>query len=90
MSGGQKEEVAGYSLPLFRSLTQKILMAGAPKNVIIGNLTLLAFFALSLHFFWIIPLNLAVHFLAIYLTKRDEQFFDCLRIYIKKKDYYST
>jgi type IV secretion system protein VirB3 len=80
----------GFRLPLYRSLTEQILMAGAPKSVIVLNGTVMAFFILSMHFFWIVPLNIVVHFGAIYLTKKDDQLFDCLKVYIHKKNYYCT
>lgn len=84
------QEAIGYTLPLFRSLTEQVLFAGAPRIVIAGNCMILAFFVISMHFFWIIPLNIIVHFGAIYLTKYDDQFFECLLGYIRKSNYYTT
>lgn len=68
----------------------QILMAGAPRNIVILNGVLFATFLLSLHAWYIIPLNVIIHFSAIYLTKMDDQFFDCLKKYLHKKSYYST
>jgi type IV secretory pathway TrbD component len=86
----EEENQLGFRLPLYRSLTEQILIVGAPKSVIVVNSMVMAIFILSLHFFWIIPLNLLIHFGAIYLTKQDDQFFDCLLKYIRNKNYYCT
>lgn len=86
-----KEIPAGFQLPLYRSLTEQILLAGAPKNVIVFNAMIGAFFLMTLHFIWILPFNVLIYFGSIYCTSQiDEQFFACLLRYIRKKDYYST
>lgn len=86
----EEEVPAGFRLPLYRSLTEQILLAGAPKNVIVANAVVAAFFIMTLHFFWILPLNMLIYFGSIYLTSTDEQFFACLVRYVRKKEYYST
>lgn len=80
----------GFRLPLYRSLTEEILLAGAPKGMIVLNVSLMAFFIMTMHFLWIIPLNIVIHIGAVFLTKQDDRFFDCLRIYIGQKNYYGT
>lgn len=84
------ETPVGFRLPLYRSLTEEILLAGAPKGMIVLNVSLMAFFIMTMHFLWIIPLNIVVHIGAVFLTKQDDRFFDCLRIYIGQKNYYGT
>lgn len=85
------EEIpVGFRLPLYRSLTEEVLLAGAPKGMIVLNVSLMAFFILSMHFLWIIPVNIIIHIGAVFLTKQDDRFFDCLRIYIAQKNRYST
>lgn len=85
-----EETPIGYQLPLYRSLTEQLLIAGAPASIIVWNAALLGIFVMSLFSFWIIPFNLVIHFGAIYVTRQDNQFFDCLLKYMKKKDYYCT
>lgn len=84
----QQESITDFRLPICKPLTEKVLLAGAPKNVIVFNAMIAGFFLLSLHFIWILPVNAAVYFGSIYLTSIDSQFFDCLIRYIRKKDYY--
>lgn len=87
----KEEQVpAGYCLPLFKSLTQQVLIMGVPRAFMVANIAILGIFVMAMHFFYIIPLNVVLHFGAIYLAQNDEQFFDCLRLYLKKKDYYCT
>ncbi|MEN6623228.1 MAG: VirB3 family type IV secretion system protein [Smithella sp.] len=86
----EEKDPLGFRLPLYRSLTEQILLAGAPASVIVANAAIMGIFILSLQFFWIIPLNILIHFGAIYLTKQDPQYFDCLLKYMRTKDYYCT
>lgn len=80
----------GHQLPMFRSLTEEILLFGAPKSLIVLNTAVAAIFILSFHFFFILILNLALHILAVSLSKKDGQIFDCLLMYIRQKNYYGT
>ena len=86
----EEKKAIGYQLPLYRALTEQDLLLGAPKSVIVVNGVILSIFLISFHFVWILPLNLLIHFGAIYLSQYDEQFFDCLLRYFKAKDYYCT
>lgn len=86
-----KQTVAnGYDVPLHRSLTEKILLAGAPREIVLMNCGLLVMFIFILHFLYIIPFCLAIHLAAVYTTKYDAQFFDCFLAYLKTKKYYSA
>ena len=86
----QEKDPTRFDLPLFRSLTEPIMFMGAPRPVIVLNLVVMFIFLISLHFIWIIPFNLAIHFGAIYITKQDPQAFDCLLIYLHQKKSYRT
>ena len=85
-----KEPVAWANLPFYRSLSEQILLFGAPKSVLILNGIVMILFIVDFSFWYIVPISLAVHFFCIYLAKNDDQFFDCLREYVNKKNYYST
>ncbi|WP_371367802.1 hypothetical protein SRRS_16080 [Sporomusa rhizae] len=76
--------------PLFRALTGQLLVAGAPRGMIVLNICLASIFLMALHIPWIVPVNLLIHLSAVYLTKKDEQFFDILRRYLHKKTYYDV
>ena len=80
----------GCKLPLYRALTEQLLVAGAPRSIIVLNFCLAAIFIMALHFIWILPLNIAIHCGAVYVSKSDDQFFDALRRFLNKKKYYST
>ena len=84
------ENIAWQELPFYRSLSERILLLGAPKPILILNGMILVLFIVDFHFWPIIPVSLAVHFLCIYVSKNDDQFFECLRSYIHKKKYYCT
>ncbi len=85
-----KKTLPWYDLPFYRSLTEKILMFGAPRGVILANALVAVLFLMDFHFWQIIPICIVVHCGCIYVCKSDDQFFDALRSYISKKNYYST
>ena len=62
----------GYEVPLHRSLTEAILIAGAPRNFVILNGTLSAAIGLGLRL-WIAGLLiwLAGHAIAVWVTRKD-------------------
>jgi len=79
----------GYEVPLHRSLTEEILLGGAPRMLAIINGTLLAALGLMMHSWLAVPACVALHVSAVALTKRDPQFMDCMRRQIRQPTYYS-
>lgn len=65
----------GYEVPLYRSLTEPILMAGAPRGAAIAIGTLAAALALGLRL-WIPGLLLWTigHSAAVFMTRSDPDF----------------
>ncbi len=80
------ERTDGFEIPLHRSLTEPILMAGAPRSVAILNGTLAAAIGLGLQM-WIAGLILLIggHTLAVFAAKRDPHFVDVLLRHIRQK-----
>ena len=80
--------VPGYSIPVHRSLTQPIMMAGAPRSATILNGTLAAALGLGLQL-W--PVGIAVWVIAqtacVFAAKRDPLFLDVLRRHLRQKGY---
>ena len=79
-----------YELPFYRSLTEQILFLGAPRAAIMLNALVAFLFIINFHFWYILPVNLLFHFGCIYVAKNDDQFFECLKTYQTKKNYYCT
>lgn len=84
------ENIEGFEIPLHRSLTEQILIGGAPRTIVYLNGTLAAAFGGFLNSWYVVPICLITHMAAVALTKKDPQFFDCLVRHIKHKSYYST
>lgn len=78
----------GFKIPIHRSLTQVIMIAGAPREMTILNGTISAALALGLHSLWAIPLGLAIQLAATHLAKEDPYFFETFRRQIKQRKYY--
>ena len=76
---GQPTALPGFEVPLHRSLTEPVLLAGAPRSFAILNGTLAAAIGLGLRL-WIAGLLiwLAGHALAVWVTRRDSEFLTVL------------
>lgn len=80
----------GYSTPIRRSLTEPILMAGAPRGIAILNGTIAAAVGLGLQM-WAagILLFLIGHGAAVYAAKKDPKFFEVGARHLKHRTFLS-
>ena len=80
--------IEGFEIPLHRSLTEPILLAGAPRAIAIVNGTVAAALGLGLRF-WIAGLLLWVvgHSIAVFAAKRDPDFAEVLRRHLRHRAY---
>jgi type IV secretory pathway TrbD component len=78
----------GFEVPLHRSLTESILLGGAPRSVAIVNGTFAAAIGIGLQV-WIVGLamGLAGHLLAVWGAKVDPQFMDVFARHVKYRPY---
>jgi type IV secretion system protein VirB3 len=80
--------IDGFEVPLHRSLTEPILMGGAPRSVAIVNGTLAAAVGIGLQLwiagvmFWIVG-----HALAVWGAKADPQFMDVFARHLKHRSF---
>ena len=83
---GQPSATPGYEVPLHRSLTDPILIAGAPRNFVILNGTLAAAIGLGLRL-WLTGLLiwLVGHALAVWVTRKDPAFLTVLSRHARHK-----
>lgn len=78
----------GFVIPVHRSLTERIMLGGAPRNVAIVNGTLAAAIGLGLQL-WIAGAAIWIvgHGAAVLAAKKDPQFMDVLMRHIRHKNY---
>jgi type IV secretion system protein VirB3 len=83
---GQPSSIPGFEVVLHRSLTEPILLAGAPRSFAILNGTLAAAIGLGLRL-WIAGLIvwLAGHTLAVWVTRKDPAFLTVLSRHARHK-----
>ena len=83
MSGS---DIPGFEVPLHRSLTEPILLGGAPRTVAIANGTLAAAVGLGLQL-WIPGAVLWVvgHALAVWGARQDAQFMPVFMRHLKHR-----
>ena len=82
------ESTQGFEVPLHRSLTEPMLLGGAPRNVAILNGTLAAAIGIGLQL-WIAGLVLWItgHTAAVWAARKDPQFMDVLLRHVRHKPY---
>lgn len=78
------DQIPGFYASVHRSLTEPILLGGAPRSVAIANGTLAAAMALGLRL-WIPGLIMWAigHAAAVWGAKRDAQFIDVARRHLR-------
>jgi type IV secretion system protein VirB3 len=78
----------GFEVPLHQSLTQPILLAGAPRAIAITNGTLAAALGLGLQM-WLPGLALWIvgHSLAVFAARRDPHFAEVAMRHLRQKGY---
>lgn len=79
----------GFEVPIHRSLTQTIMIAGVPRELAIVNRTLTSALVLGMHSFWGLLVGFVMHVLAVAISKSDPQFLSTFRRHIRQKRYYS-
>ncbi|NPU66360.1 MULTISPECIES: VirB3 family type IV secretion system protein [Bradyrhizobium] len=84
------DEIKGFSAPVHRSLTEPILIGGAPRSVAILNGTLSAALGLGLRL-WFFGLLLWVvsHMVAVWATRRDPSFVEVVRRHLRIPNHLS-
>ena len=80
--------VDGFEAPLHRSLTEPILLAGAPRGIAIVNGTLAAALGLGLQM-WIAGVGvwLAGHSLSVFAARRDPDFAPVLVRHLRQRGW---
>jgi len=80
--------IEGFDVPLHRSLTEPILLAGAPRAIAIVNGTIAAALGLGLRL-WLAGLLLwiAGHSIAVFAAKRDPDFAEVLVRHLRQKGW---
>jgi len=84
------ETVDGFEVPLHQSLTQALLLGGAPRSLAIVNGTLAAALGLGLQL-WIAGIVLGVvgHTLAVFAARYDPDFVAVVGRHLRHKGYFS-
>ena len=85
------EPIPGFTAPVHRSLSDPILLGGAPRTLAIANGTLAAALGLGLRL-WIPGLLLWAigHAAAVWAAKRDAQFVDVVRRHLRYPTHFGA
>ena len=83
-------QTPGFRIKCHNSLTTPILLAGAPRRFAILNATVAAAFVLGLQLFYLLPIFIVFHVVAVLLAKRDPYLFEVVLRHLRQKKYYSA
>lgn len=88
---GADEPVVGFYAPVRRSLTEPILLGGAPRSLAIINGTLAAALGLGLRL-WLAGLLiwLVGHMAAVWAARRDPAFVDVVRRHLRYPTHFGA
>ncbi len=79
-----REPIAGFFAPVHRALTEPLLLAGAPRAIVIFNGTLAAAVGLGLRLWLVgVAIWLVGHLAAVWATRRDPAFIDVVRRHLR-------
>ena len=83
---GQPSSVPGFEVVLHRSLTEPVLLAGAPRSFAILNGTLAASVGLGLRL-WLVGVMIWLigHAIAVWVTRKDPAFLTVLSRHVRHK-----
>jgi type IV secretion system protein VirB3 len=73
-----KDETPGFCVPLHRSLTEPMLVAGVPPQIAIGLGSVTAILVLAWHFYALVPVLLIAYVAAVAVCRRDPYAFDII------------
>ena len=82
--------IRGYRINLHSSLTTPVLLGGVPRRFAILNWTMCAALVFGLRAFYLLPLFIILHFGALFLAKKDPDFFEVTLRLLKQKRFYRT
>ena len=84
------QDISGFSIPVHRSLTEPILMGGAPRGAAILNGTIAAALGLGLQI-WVLGIAywMIAHGICVFAAKRDPKFLEVLIRHVRHKGYLS-
>lgn len=86
----EENNFSWISLPMYSSLTERVLLLGAPKSVLAINIVVSLLCITNFHFWYILLISIPLQFFCAYLSEDDAWFFDAYGIYLGKDKYYST
>lgn len=86
-----REPIPGFYASVHRALTEPLLLAGAPRAVVIINGTLAAAVGLGLRL-WLAgaAIWLVAHLAAVWATRRDPAFIDVVRRHLRYPQHLSV
>lgn len=82
------DRIPGFEIPIHRSLTERILLVGVPREAALLNATFTAAFVFGLQCWYALPVGIGLHWLALRLTRHDDRFFDVLRRSLRFHTFY--
>ena len=68
--------IDGFVVPVHRSLIERILLAGVPRNVCFLLWTIVAAMGFGMHQAWVVIFGILIHYVLKLATEKDPYFFE--------------
>ena len=82
--------VPGFRITLHNSLVTPILVGGAPRSFAILNGTIGAALVMGLRAWYLFPIFILLHVVAVLMAKLDPYFFEVLLRYLRQKTHFQV
>jgi type IV secretion system protein TrbD len=82
------QQTPGFRIRLHTSMVTPILLGGVPRQFAILNWTLCAALVLGLRAIYLLPIFIVLHFLAVWVARKDPYFFEVMLRHLRQKKFY--
>jgi type IV secretory pathway TrbD component len=82
-----EHEPEGFRVPIHRSLTEPLTMAGIPRNMAILNGFATFALVMGAHNLWVVPVGVISHLVLLALYRRDEHILPIIKANLSRPSF---
>ncbi len=82
-----EQELEGFRVPIHRSLTEPLMMAGIPRRIAILNGFVTFAMVMGAHNLWVVPLGIVSHLVLLALYRRDQYILSIIKANLSRPSF---
>lgn len=82
-----EQEPEGFRVPIHRSLTEPLMMAGIPRRIAILNGFATFAMVMGAHNLWVVPLGIVSHLVLLALYRRDQYILSIIKANLSRPSF---